>query len=121
MVFNYEDGSQASLTTCMTMAGPCTATIVGDKGSIEIDRTFYQQTTFTVYDSDHNVISRYDKTPEPGRGRQFQAIEAERCVNAGLLESPIMSVEESVDLMQILDDVRLEIGVVWDYEDDLVN
>jgi hypothetical protein len=94
---------------------------MGDKGSIEIDRTFYAQTSFTVYDNDRNVIYRWDTPPVPGTGRQFQAIEAERCVTQGLLESPVMSVEESVDLMQILDDVRLEIGVVWDYEDDLVN
>jgi predicted dehydrogenase len=121
MVLNYEDGSQASLTTSMTAAGPCTASVIGEKGSIEIDRTFYQQTTFTVYDNDRNVIQRYDKEPSPGRGRHFQAIHAEACIAKGLIESPIMSVEESVDLMQILDDVRLEIGVVWDYEDDLVN
>ena len=120
MVFNYEDGSQAALTTCMTVAGPCTATIMGEKGSIEIDRVFYNQTSFTVYDNDRNVIQRWDKPPVPGTGRQFQAIEAERCVKAGLIKSPIMSVEESVDLMQILDDVRLEIGVVWDYEDELI-
>ncbi len=120
MVFNYEDGSQAALTTSALVAGPVTATIMGEKGSIEIDRTFYAQTTFTVYDNERKVIFRHDTPPVPGTGRQFQAIEAERCVAAGLLESPVMSVEESVDLMQILDDVRLEIGVVWDYEDELI-
>ncbi len=117
MVFNYEDGSQAALTTCMTVAGPVTATILGEKGSIEIDKTFYAQTSFTVYDNERNVLLRYDTPPVPGTGRQFQAIEAERCVAARLLESPVMSVEESVDLMQIMDDIRLEIGVIWDYED----
>lgn len=119
MVFNYEDGSQASITTCITTAGPTTATIMGAKGSIEIDRTFYAQTSFTVYDNARKVLKRWDEPHVPGTGRQFQAIEAERCVAKGLLESPVMSVEESVDLMQILDDVRLEIGVVWEFEDDL--
>ena len=120
IIFNYEDGSQAALTTCMTVAGPVTATIMGEKGSIEIDRTFYAQTSFTVYDNERNILDRYDTPPVPGTGRQFQAMEAERCVAAGLLESPVMSVEESVDLMQVLDDIRLEIGVVWDYEDDVI-
>ena len=120
MLFYYEDGSQAALTTSALVAGPVTATILGEKGSIEIDNTFYAQTTFTVYDNERKIIQRYDTPPVPGTGRQFQAIEAERCIAAGLLESPVMSVEESVDLMQILDDVRLEIGVVWDYEDELI-
>ena len=62
-------------------------------------------------------MKRYDTPPVAGTGRQLQAIEAERCIAAGLIESPIMSVEESVDLMQVLDDIRLELGVVWDYED----
>ena len=119
ILFTYEDGSQAALTNCINVAGPCNAVILGTEGSIEIDRTFYQQTTFTVYDNMRNVVKRYDTPPVPGTGRQFQAIEAERCVAAGLLESPIMSVEESVDLMQILDDLRLELGVVWDYEDSI--
>jgi predicted dehydrogenase len=117
MVFNYESGAQAALTTCMTVAGPVTATILGDKGSIEIDNTFYAQTSFTVYDNERKVVQRYDTPPVPGTGRQLQALHAEKCIADGLIESPIMSVEESVDLMQIMDDIRLEIGVVWDYED----
>ena len=119
MVFNYENGAQATLTTCMTVAGPVTATILGDKGSIEIDNTFYAQTSFTVYDNERKVVQRYDTPPVPGTGRQLQALHAEKCIADGLIESPVMSVEESVDLMQIMDDIRLEIGVVWDYEDEI--
>jgi predicted dehydrogenase len=113
IILNYDNGAQAALTTSMTVAGPVTAVVMGEKGSIEIDRTFYAQTTFTVYDNQRNVLLRYDKEPAEGTGRQFQAMEAERCVKAGLIESPIMSVSESVEIMQILDDVRDEIGVEW--------
>lgn len=113
IILNYDNGAQAALTTSMTVAGPVTAVVMGDKGTIEIDRTFYAQTTFTVYDNQRNVVLRYDKDPAEGTGRQFQAIEAERSVKAGLIESPIMSVGESVEIMQILDDVRDEIGVEW--------
>ncbi|MEN9325323.1 MAG: hypothetical protein RL414_1077, partial [Actinomycetota bacterium] len=87
IILNYDDGAQASLTTSMTVAGPVTAVVMGEKGTIEVDRTFYAQTTFTVYDNDRNVLLRYDKAPAEGTGRQFQAIEVERCVKAGLLES----------------------------------
>ena len=62
-------------------------------------------------------MKRYDTPPVAGTGRQLQAMEAQSCVAAGLLESPVMPVEESVDLMQVMDDIRLELGVVWDYED----
>ena len=117
VLFTYEDGSQAALTASINNAGPCNAVVLGTKGSIEIDGTFYAQTTFTVYDNHRNIVKRYDTPPVAGTGRQLQAIEAERCIAAGLIESPIMSVEESVDLMQVLDDIRLELGVAWDYED----
>ena len=116
LVFGYNNGSTAALTTCCTVAGPVTATVLGTKGRIEIDKTFYAQTSFTVYNNQNEILERFDEAGVPGTGRQMQAIEAERCVEAGLIESPTLTVADSVAMMEIMDEARKQIGLRWDFE-----
>jgi predicted dehydrogenase len=42
----------------------------------------------------------------PGNGYQFEALEAMRCVQAGLLESPIVPLEETLRVAETLDAIR---------------
>ena len=48
-----------------------------------------------------------------GRGMQFEALHVEECVRAGLHESPVMPLAESVAVMRVLDAVRAQIGLEW--------
>ena len=116
MVFGYENGSTAALTTCCSVSGNNTATVMGTLGRIEIDKTFYQPTSFTVYDNNSEVLFNSERPVMQTTGREYQALEAERCIAAGLIESPIMTVTESVALMEIMDEVRRQIGLKWAHE-----
>jgi hypothetical protein len=40
----------------------------------------------------------------------------EKCISEGLIESPIMSLVESVEIMQVMDAVRSQIGVTYPTE-----
>ena len=115
IIFEYENGAQAALTTCMSAAGPVTATVIGTYGRIEIDSPFYNQTSFTVYNQGGEVIQRYDEKIE-GIGRQYQGLHLEKCVAEGLLESPTMSLTETVEIMQVMDALRAQIGVSYPSE-----
>ncbi len=115
LIFEYENGAHAALTTCMSAAGPVTATVVGTFGRIEIDNSFYNQTSFRVYNQGGEVIQSYNEKIE-GVGRQFQGLHLEKCVAAGLLESPILSVSESVEIMRLMDSIRAQIGVKYPSE-----
>ena len=42
----------------------------------------------------------------PGHGYQFELIEASRCIAAGLTESPMMPLADSIEVMQTIDDLR---------------
>jgi hypothetical protein len=44
---------------------------------------------------------------------QYQALELERCVFAGLLESPTMSLDETVEIMKVMDQIRLQTGIEY--------
>ena len=115
IIFEYENGAQATLTTCMSAAGPVTAVVTGTFGRIEIDKSFYNQTSFRVYNQGGEVIANYDKKIA-GIGRQYQGLHLEKCVAAGLLESPILSVTESVEIMKVMDALRAQIGVKYPTE-----
>lgn len=112
IVFGYADGRQAVLHCALDTAGPNRAVILGTLGRIEIDSVWYTPTTFTVLDSEGTVVERYENVVEP-RGMQFQAWEAERLIGAGLTRGEILPPEESVRIMETLDEIRHQIGVVY--------
>ena len=113
MIFQYEGGAHAILTTTSSAATPNTATISGTEARIEIARTFYTPTTLRVI-SRHNdeVLEEFDGTG-PGRGMQFQAAELGRCLRAGLLESPVLPLSETLSIMETMDEVRRQIGLSY--------
>lgn len=115
MIFEYVGGKQATMTTSFLGAGPVNATILGSLGRIEIDKSFYAQTTFRVFNRNGEVIKSYDEKIN-GQGRQYQAIHVEDCVRNGLTQSPVMSLRESVEIMQVMDDVRAQIGLTYPTE-----
>ena len=112
IIFDHVGGRRSTLHTCMTAAGPTDATILGTNGSIVIEGPFYFQTSFKVLNPQREVLFSYE-SPSREAGKIFQFFEAQRCVDAGLTESPTMTLAESVAIMELMDDVRAQIGVVW--------
>ena len=113
-IFNYKSGAQAILTSNMMVSTPCRATICGTLGKIEIDRTFYNPAamrvimhdgTTTEYPSDYN-----------GHGLREQAKEFERVVRSGAMSSPILTPDESIQIMGSLDEIRRQIGLIYPSE-----
>ena len=100
-------------TLCRTVldaAGPNTAVLVGTEARIEIDRTWYFPTSFSLIAPDGTVIERFVHEV-PGRGMQFQADELERLVAAGQLAGTILPPAETVAIMGTLDEIRRQIGL----------
>ncbi len=112
MIFEYETGAQASMHTGFLTAGPNVASVIGTEGRIDIDAVWYTQTGFTHYDQAGAVVERYDEKIE-GRGMQYQALEVERCIREGLTESPVMPINESIEIMATMDEIRRQIGVSY--------
>jgi predicted dehydrogenase len=103
MLFGYASGAQAVLTCTLFAKSPTRAAIVGTEARIEIDDAFYSPTSFTL-------ISRtgertHFEEPHEGRGLRHQADEVARCLHVGLLESPLMPLDETISIMQTMDAV----------------
>ena len=111
-LFHYPSGAIATTLSSSDSAGPNRAAIVGTKGRIEIDRTWYCPTSFRVYDNHNTVVEAFDQ-PVPGRGMQFQAEEAERLIKAGLTAGAILPPSQSVEIMATMDEVRRQIGLKY--------
>lgn len=113
MILQYETGAQSVLTTTSYAATTNAAAINGTEARIEIAGTFYVPTSFAVVRRDGAVLETY--TPDdPGRGMQHQAAEVHRCLRAGLRESPVLTLDETLSIMQTMDEVRRQIGLTYE-------
>lgn len=111
-IFDYSSGAQAMTHSSVRVDGPIRAFILGDKGRVELEKSFYDHTPFTVFDQSNQVVYRYEGKIE-GRGMQYQALEVERCIEAGLTESTIMPLDETIEIMQVMDEVRALTGIKY--------
>jgi hypothetical protein len=86
--------------------------VIGTAGRIQFDAVWYAPTTVTVFDGDGRVVERIEPA-ETSRGMQYQAEELERLVEAGELGGSILPPSESVSIMETLDEIRRQIGLVY--------
>ena len=109
VVLGYEGGRQSVATTSMQAWLPNRASIAGTDARIDIDATWYRATSFTLT-TRTGTTERYDFTV-PGGGLRFQTEEVARCVRAGLLESPVLPLDEVCRIMGTMDEVRAQVGL----------
>jgi predicted dehydrogenase len=109
IVLQHAGGKHAVLTTTLGAETANVATIVGTEGRIEIDRTWYQPTSFTLT----LRSGRTERFAEPpiGHGLRYEAVEVGRCLRGRRLESSHMSLDETLKIMTTLDEVRRQIGL----------
>lgn len=103
MIFGYDSGAQALLTCTSTARSATRACVTGTEARIEIDADFYAPTSFRLISREGDVTPyTFDVAP---RGLRYQAIEVARCLSEGLVESPSMPLDETVTIMQTLEEV----------------
>jgi predicted dehydrogenase len=112
IILGYPGGQQAVLHAALDTKGPNTAAVIGTEGYIEIDAVWYSATSFTAYDSTGAVIERFDQ-PVISRGMQYEAFALEKLVADGVLEGADLPPRESVEIMETLDEIRRQIGLVY--------
>lgn len=111
-VMTHSSGALSTSTVSSRGAGPNTAHIVGTAGRIDIDRLWFAASGFTHYDVDGAVVEQHTPSVE-GRGMQFQALAAEEHVAQNTLDGELMTLDESVEIMGTLDEIRRQIGLTY--------
>jgi hypothetical protein len=98
----------------MASRGKVSALIAGDKARIEIDGPFYAPTSFRLITRE-GAVTEYPNSYE-GLGLREEAAEFARVVRSGEIESPLMPHRVSIELMEIMDEIRSQIGVKYPQE-----
>jgi predicted dehydrogenase len=113
----YDSGAVASLTTTMTAWSPRDASIATDRGRIDLPAPFHHPTTVTWTpqdaDPDLGLPAERQELHEDliGTGLAHEALEVVRCLRTGEVESPLVPLDETVELLALMDRIRGQIGV----------
>ena len=103
-------GGTLSVGSCSLRArSSCELLVSGSEGSIRMHRMFHLADHITV--EVHGQATRTIATPYLGNGYTHEAIAAGECLRAGLMEHPLMTHAETLGLMELLDEIRRQIGL----------
>jgi predicted dehydrogenase len=103
ILLGHTSGAHAVLNCTLRALGPTRAAIIGTEGRIEIEGPFYAASAFTLIPREGEPQRMFD--PPAEGGLRHEADEVARCVGEGLLESPLMPLDESVAIMRTMDAV----------------
>jgi len=116
MVLRHPGGAHAVLTCTLRSATPRRAFIAGTEGAIDVDPTFYAPPSFTLRRRDgllEQFATPTEVTAGPGKGLRFEAAEVGLRVRQGELESPHLPLDETIAIMETMDEVRRQVGLTY--------
>ena len=113
MLLSYQGGALAILACAVRTQTPHEARILGTEGSIYLPGFWHcEQATLTIPGKDPETV----KPVRVGNGYNYQAVEVGHCLRAGLKESPVMPLSETLTTMHTMDELRRQWGLVYPQE-----
>jgi predicted dehydrogenase len=108
---SYKDGRMANLQAGALCLNDRQGIISGTEGYIRVDNVNCPE-RIEVY-RNYQLVDVFEKPEDMISGYEYQVIEARRCIEAGLLESPLMTHDETIYMMKWMDELRKSWGVVY--------
>lgn len=109
--FSYAGGAVASLSSSFAVDTPVEAVIAGTKGRILWRNRFHNAISEIELVLDKNPPVKIDVIREGGYGYQFEARHVGECLQQRLIESPVMTWQDTITLMETLDAIRRVCGI----------
>ena len=110
-ILKYDNGEIADLSFALRTAGVNDAYIYGTEGYIKIHDVFAVPTKASLYINKQEIEGIEE--PLIGNALNYEAEEVMRCLKEGLKESPLMTLDESIQIMEIMDQLRKPWGLVY--------
>ena len=113
----YPGGALATMTASLTSWSAHRAELATDRGRLVMEDFFHPpHATYTPHapDGATEVIepTRIEgREPVLGGGMAHEAVEFQRCLAEGLLESPLVPHAQTLTIMRQMDDLRAQVGV----------
>jgi len=105
----FADGKMANLQAGALTLNDRQGIINGTEGYIRVDNINCPE-QIDVYRS-YQLVATYRRPAEMVNGYEYQVLECKRCLEEGLLESPMMPHAETLSIMRQMDALRKEWGV----------
>jgi predicted dehydrogenase len=111
IIFGYGSGALAALTSGMLGQTALGATVSGTTGRLVLDPPFFRPDRFTLHreGAEPEIV----EVPREGLGYRYEAAEVQRCLREGLTESPLVPHAATIQVMELLDEIRARIGVSY--------
>jgi len=116
ILLSHEGDAQSVLHTTLFGHTPCQAVVAGSRGTLTIPGSFYAPGNFHIADNDNLVRLEYREEPNRYQQLYHEAVHFAACVGEGLRESPIRPLADSIVTLETLDEVRRQLGIVFDEE-----
>jgi len=110
----YRDGRMAVLTHSIYARSDRKGIIHGDKGYMVVENINNPQ-SLTVYDTEDKKLAFYDFSDQIS-GYEYQFVECAAALAEGKTEAPSMSMADTVYVMEFMDDLRKQWGMVYPQE-----
>ena len=114
MILKYRNGALSLLSSSVIACTEQEAHISCEKGRIAIPRFWYRPKKALILENDKP--ERWINEEFEGWGYQFQAMEANRCLREEKAESPLMTHDFSLTLMQTMDEIRKQCNIIYPFE-----
>ena len=102
MIFSYTD-AQAILYSGLNSKSEMKAEISGTSGTIYLDPRWHETEGYTL---ELNNERQHFDLPTDGNGYTYEIEEVNSCIISGKLQSELWSHQNSLDLMELMDEVR---------------
>jgi predicted dehydrogenase len=106
---SYADGRAAALTCSLASVTPGRAIISGTGGSLVLEPPFHHPSRIVVRRNGEDAVTI--EAPPTGRGYTHQVDEVQRCLAAGLTESPVMPLADTLDVQWVLGECLDQLGI----------
>ena len=110
LLLGYERGAVAVLSCGITAGTPCRAVVSGSLGRIELPPIHQRPDRFTLHRQGREP-ELFRMPPVGGVGFLHEIREAGRCLRAGETESPLAPWAATVEVLELLDAARAQVGV----------
>jgi predicted dehydrogenase len=115
--FQYKHGAVAQMLSSFSSNLQTDANIAGNGGRIRLTSRFYEPSaTIEYYPERVDSIQVIAVDKHPGWGYHHQIRHVQECLRQGLTESQVMTHQDSLELMETMDAIRREVGLVYPVE-----
>lgn len=116
MLFKYPNNRMAVLQSSIVTNTGTEAYVFGDKGTIRINSRWHEPTSITLMEEGKDPKDFFFDFDS--HGYRYEAEEVMRCLRNEKTESNLMSLDFSLDLIELLDTIRMKAGIYYPKTDD---